>query len=260
MFEFCENTIRSSPRQSSHSRLGPSEVLRSDGATAGARPTVAQAGGQPRRLHLHDAAGPARCRHHHDKTTTRRTASQPPRNPCRRLHGSFLARSGAAPPYHPADKTRRHVTHRTPGRPAARTPRRRQIARPNTGRPCASPSPSLRSTSASAWAAQAHRLPAAAVCANVNTCRRRASRYSAHRRRHRRETTASRYMPLPLEALMDFPQCRNLGPRHQSKFTLKKTFRAAHTLPLGDDHAEIFRNITLDRHNMPKTRRDMPQC
>jgi len=101
-----------------------------------------------------------------------------------------------APPYHPADKTRRHVTHRTPGRPAADTPGRRQIARPNTGRPCASPSPSLRSTLASAWAAQAHRLPRPAVCANVNTCRRRrASRYSAHRRRHRRETTTRHYMP-----------------------------------------------------------------
>ena len=58
------------------------------------------------------------------------------------------------------------------------------------------PSPSLRSTSPVACAAQAHRLPQPAVCANVNTCRRRrASTYSALRRRHRRETTTRRNMP-----------------------------------------------------------------
>ena len=93
---------------------------------------------------------------------------------------------------------------------AARPERRRQIAQPNTGRPCASPSPSLRSTSASAWAAQPRRLPVAAVCANVNT-----PPYAAR-------------LPLPLEALMDFPQCRNLGPCHQCKFTPKK-LSAPHT-------------------------------
>ena len=45
-----------------------------------------------------DAAGPTRRRDVHDETTTRRTASQPPPYPCRRLHGSFLARSGATIP------------------------------------------------------------------------------------------------------------------------------------------------------------------
>ena len=217
-----QNTTRPSPRQRSHSRLDPSEVLHSDGATAGARSTDSSAGGQTRRLHLHDAAGPSRRPDHHDKTTSRRTASQLRLTPA----GASTARSShaPAPPYHPAMQTRHRVTHRTPGQPAADTPRRRQIAQPHTGRPCASPSPSLHSTSASAWAAQARRLP------------------------------------LPLEPLMDTPQCRNSGPRHQSKFTLKKTFRAAHTPPLGDDHAEISRNITLDRRNMPQTRRDMPQC
>ena len=57
------------------------------------------AGGKPPTppyLNLHDAAGPATRRDDHVITTTRRTASQPPRYPCRRLHGSFLARSGAA--------------------------------------------------------------------------------------------------------------------------------------------------------------------
>jgi len=98
MFKLCKNTTRPSPRQRSHSRLDPSEVLRSDGATAGACPADDQAGGQTRRLHLHDAAGPARRRDHHVITTTRRTASQPSRYPCRRLHGSSLARSGAAIP------------------------------------------------------------------------------------------------------------------------------------------------------------------
>lgn len=39
-------------------------------------------------------------------------------------------------------------------------------------------------------------------------------------------------LPPPLEALMDFPICRNLGSCHQSKFIRKKTFRAAHTPPL----------------------------
>ena len=45
-----------------------------------------------------DAAGPTRRRDVHDETTTRRIASQPLPYPCRRLHGSFLARSGAAIP------------------------------------------------------------------------------------------------------------------------------------------------------------------
>ena len=63
--------------------------------------TLPIAGGKPPTppyLNLHDAAGPARRRDDHDKTTTRRTASQPPPYPCRRLHGSSLARSGAAIP------------------------------------------------------------------------------------------------------------------------------------------------------------------
>ena len=146
------------------------------------------------RLNLHDTAGPARRRDDHYKTTSRRTTNQ-------------------SPPYSPAARTVSHVASMTPGRPAARTPRRRQIAWPNTGRPCASPSPLLRSTSASACAAQARRLPIVAVCANVNTCRRRkASRYSAYQRRHRRALTTR----------------RNLGPRHQCKFMLKKIF-APHT-------------------------------
>ena len=81
MLELCENTTRSSPRQRSHSRLDPSEVLPSDAAGSDV-----------------DAARPARRRDHHDITTTRRTASQPPPYPCRRLHGSSLARSGAAIP------------------------------------------------------------------------------------------------------------------------------------------------------------------
>ena len=115
------------------------------------------------RLNLHNTAGPARRRDDHYKTTSRRTTSQ-------------------SPPYRPAARTASHIASMTPGRPAARTPRRRQTAWPNTGRPCASPSPSLRSTSASACAAQARRLPQPTVCANVNTCRRRrASSYSAHR-------------------------------------------------------------------------------
>ena len=119
---------------------------------------------------------------HYVITTTRRTASLRA-TPA----GASTARSShaPAPPYHPA----------------ADTPRRRQIAQLNTGRPCASPSPSLHSTSASAWAAQARRLPQLAVCAKVNTCRRRASRYSAHRRRHRRAPTIRRNMP---------PDCRCL--------------------------------------------------
>ena len=52
----------------------------------------------PPHLNLHNTAGPARRRDDHDETTTRRTASQLPPYPCRRLHGSSLARSGAAIP------------------------------------------------------------------------------------------------------------------------------------------------------------------
>ena len=202
MLELCENTTRPLPRQRSHPRLDSYEVLHSDGA---------QAGGQTSRLNLHDAAGPATRRDDHDITTTRRTARLR-RTPA----GASTARSShaPAPPYHPAVQTRRRVAGMTPGRPATGPPERQQIAWPNTGRPCASPSPSLRSTSASAWAAQARRLPVAAVCANVNT-----PPYAAR-------------LPLPLEALMDFPQCRNLGPCHQCKFTPKKLFAPhTHTAP-----------------------------
>ena len=39
-----------------------------------------------------------------------------------------------APPYHPTVRTRRRITIMTPGRPAAVTPRHRQIAQTNTGR------------------------------------------------------------------------------------------------------------------------------
>ena len=59
------------------------------------------AGGKPPtppHLNLHNTAGPARRPDDHDRTTTRRTASQLPPYPCRRLHGSSLARSGAAIP------------------------------------------------------------------------------------------------------------------------------------------------------------------
>ena len=49
-------------------------------------------------LNLHNTAGPVTRRDDHDETTSRRTASQPPRYPCRRLHGSSLTRSGAAIP------------------------------------------------------------------------------------------------------------------------------------------------------------------
>ncbi len=225
MFELCKSTTRPSPRQRSHSRLDPSKVLHSVGATAGTRPTAdAQAGGQTSRLNLHfrllsvcQSSGHAikTCNLHvfgvfptqldqtwipqdqQDAGTTMAKSPHavPPASFRVTPAGASTARPShaPAPPYHPAMQTRRHVTHRNPGRPAGGTPRRRQIAQPNSGRPCASPSPSLRSTSASAWAAQARRLPQPAVCANVNTCcRRRASRYSAHRRRHRRTTTIRR--------------------------------------------------------------------
>ena len=112
--------------------------------------------------------------------------------------GASTARSShaPAPPYHPAVRTRRHVTHRTTDpqlharQDAGRSPS------PPLGGAAPRPSPSLRSTSPVACAAQTHRLPQPAVCANVNTCRRRrASTYSALRRRHRRETTTRRNMP-----------------------------------------------------------------
>ena len=112
--------------------------------------------------------------------------------------GASTARSShaPAPPYHPAVRTRHHVTHRTTDpqlharQDAGRSPS------PPLGGAAPRPSPSLRSTSPVACAAQAHRLPQPAVCANVNTCRRRrASTYSALRRRHRRETTTRRNMP-----------------------------------------------------------------
>ena len=60
-------------------------------------------------------------------------------------------------------------------------------------------------------------------------------------------------------ALIHFPQCRNLGPRHQCKFTLKKMFRPAHTPLLVDDHLEIGRYMPPDRHCMPQNHRSMPQ-
>ena len=61
----------------------------------------------------------------------RRIASQPLPYPCRRLHGSFLARSGAAippiqtnaTPYYPQEP-----------RTTSCTPKRRQIAQTTTGR------------------------------------------------------------------------------------------------------------------------------
>ncbi len=147
------NTTRPLPRQRSHSRLNPSEVLHSDGTTAGA--------------------------------STARPSHAP------------------APPYHPTVRTRLRVTNRTHGRPTAVTPRRRQIAQPNTGRPCASPSPSLHSTSASAWAAQTRRLP------------------------------------LPLERLWTFPNAAIQARATRVNSPSKKLF-APHThRPLVDDHLII---------------------
>ena len=220
MFEFCESTTRPSARRRSHPRLDSSEVLHSDGA---------QAGGQTNRLHLHDAAGPPRA--------------VPPAGLRVTPAGASTARPShvPAPPYQLAVQTRHRIVGMTPERPTAGTSEHRRIAQPNTGRPCASPSPSLHSTSASAWAAQAH-APAASSARDDPTPQHAAS------------------LPLPPEALIRFPQCRNLGPRHQSKFTLRKNFRAAHTPPLADDHAAIFRKIPPDRHCMPQNRRYMPQC
>ena len=220
--------------------------------------TLPIAGGQPPHppghLNLHDAAGPARRRDDHDKPPH----AVPPASFRVTPAGASTARSShaPAPPYHPAVRTRRHVTHRTTDpqlharQDAGRSPS------PPLGGAAPRPSPSLRSTSPVACAAQAHRLPQPAVCANVNTCRRRrASTYSALRRRHRRETTTRRNMPPDrrcLRGAYPFPQCRNLGPRHQCKFTLKKMFRPAHTPPLVDDHLEIGRYMPPDRHCMPQ--------
>ena len=87
------------------------------------------AGGKPPtppHLYLHDAAGPATRREDHDKTTSRRTASQLPPYPCRRPHGSSLARSGAgipsnsknATPCYPQDPRRTSCRHtKTPDKP-----------------------------------------------------------------------------------------------------------------------------------------------
>ena len=77
--------------------------------------------------------------------------------------GASTARSShaPAPPYHPAVRTRRHVTHRTTDpqlharQDAGRSPS------PPLGGAAPRPSPSLRSTSPVACAAQTHRLPAA---------------------------------------------------------------------------------------------------
>ena len=113
--------------------------------------------------------------------------------------GASTARSShaPAPPYHPAVRTRRHVTHRTTDpqlharQDAGRSPS------PPLGGAAPRPSPSLRSTSPVACAAQAHSLPAAAVCANVSTCRRRrASRYSAQQRRRWSTVSTTRAGPL----------------------------------------------------------------
>jgi len=84
------------------------------------------AGGKPPTppyLNLHNTAEPARRPDDHDKTTSRRTASQLPPYPA----GASTARPShaPAPAYHPTAKTRRRVTHRTHGGPAAGTPRRR---------------------------------------------------------------------------------------------------------------------------------------
>ena len=118
-----------------------------------------------------------------------------------------------APPYHPTVRTRRRIKIMTPGRPAAGTLRHRQIDQPNTGRRGA-PTFALASL-------------------DLARCLRRPPEDAGP--------------PMP-QALLDIPTCRNLGSRHQSKFTLKKTFRAAHTPP---PLLKITSKIDSDRRSMP---------
>ena len=70
---------------------------------------------------------------------------------------------------------------------------------------------------------------------------------------NRRFPKSDRETPHPIAAqptdldvsatLLHCSPCRNSGSRHQSKFILTKTFRAAHTPPLVDDHAKIYRQV-----------------
>ena len=112
---------------------------------------------------------------------------------------------------------------------AARPERRRQIAQPNTGRPCASPSPSLRSTSASAWPPN-----------------------RTHRRRHRCESTTRRNMPPARRCLQrrlwTFPNAAIQARATSVNSCPKKTFRAAHTPP---PCRRPPQELTPDRRSMP---------
>ena len=167
--------------------------------------TLPNAGGQPpappNSLNLHDAAGPARRQSHHVITTSRRSASQPPHYPWRRLHGSSLARSGAAmpsnstnaTPCHPQNPRTTTCTHTKtpPDPPSQHWAARRPDLRPRFARPRPLLAPPKRTD-----------------------CRLR-------------------------DAYPLFPNAAISGPRRQCKFTLKKALRRAHTPPLVDDHPEI---------------------
>ena len=219
IFELCENTTRPSPRQRSHPRLDSYEVLHSDGA---------QADGQIVRLNLHDTAGPEKRRDHQPASALPLPA--PPRlvpRTFRRRHTIQQYNRGTEFPARLPDGQQQ--AHQNPGSSPS----------PTSGGAAPRPSPSLHSTSPVACAAQAHRLAQTAVCANVNTPLHAAS------------------SPLPLEALMDTPQCRNSGPRHQSKFMPKKTFRAAHTPPLVDNAPQYAARSPLHAEKAPQYGRNV---
>ena len=234
IFELCENTTRPLPRQRSHPRLNSYEALHSDGSTAGARPTDAQAGGQTSRLNLHDATGPATRRDDHVITTTRRTASQLPPYPCRRLHGSSLARSGAAIPI---QQTKRDAV--SPTRlPDSQLQTRQDAGRspgPTPGGPALHPRPRF------ARPRPPLGPPKRADCRN---------RQSA-------PTSTRRYMPPARRCLWrrlwTFPNAA-IWARATRVNSCKKKLFAPHT------HRSLLatrRNVPPDRHCMPKKRCEM---